>query len=265
MELPDLVQKLVIVCQREKRKLHGVKSVLVSIGKLSKEAVGALGTMKVNVVNCYGVTENLWTVTLGDSEANDGPCYGLIGFKYKVIDQNGDEVTKGAREGQLCVTGPTVMLQYWGRDEDATKKLNVERIRGTWLYTGDIARLEEKEKEKEILITFLRRKDGLNPAPKDLEAYVPELIESAIRSQPGITEAAVFKDGVGKSAAIRCAAVRDPAVETTEFQVLEGAKGSLNPRNTPATVLFVPEIPKLENGKVDPDGLAQLFEKKVTS
>lgn len=263
VEFPDFLQKLAIVCQREKRKLVGVKTATVSVGKLSREAAAALAGMQVKVINCYGITENLWTICMSDGEAHEGPAYGLIGLKYKVIDANGDEVTRPPREGQLCVTGPTVMLGYQGhldgRDEDEIKKLNIEAIRGTWLYTGDICRLEEKEKD--VLVTFLRRKDGLNPAPKDLEAFVPDLIEGAVRAQPGVKDAAVYRDGAGKNAPIRCAVVRDPAVETSEFQVLEGAKGSLTPANTPASILFVEEIPRAADGKIDLEGLAKLFEK----
>jgi len=55
------------------------------------------------------------------------------GVTLDVVDEEGVPVAPGT-VGELRAKGPNVMLGYW-RDETATQ----ERIRGGWLYTGDLA------------------------------------------------------------------------------------------------------------------------------
>jgi long-subunit acyl-CoA synthetase (AMP-forming) len=148
----------------------GIKSATVGTSKLSKEAAKQLSEMGINVSNCYGLTENLWTAALSDSQdnsrGNNPPMAALVGNRYKVVDQNGDEVEGSVREGQLCFQAPSVMIGYQQRNTEEAKLLNVDAIRGTWLYTGDIFRIEDQGKDKDLLLTFLRRKDGHNPVAK---------------------------------------------------------------------------------------------------
>jgi acyl-CoA synthetase (AMP-forming)/AMP-acid ligase II len=58
------------------------------------------------------------------------------GVTLEVVDEEGASVAPGT-VGELRAKGPNVMLGYW-RDEAATS----ERIRGGWLYTGDLATLD---------------------------------------------------------------------------------------------------------------------------
>jgi acyl-CoA synthetase (AMP-forming)/AMP-acid ligase II len=58
------------------------------------------------------------------------------GVTLEVVDDEGVPVSPGT-VGELRAKGPNVMLGYW-RDEAATQ----ERIRGGWLYTGDLATLD---------------------------------------------------------------------------------------------------------------------------
>lgn len=260
--MPDFVQKLMIVCQQTKRRLSGVKTVTVSAASINPESSTMLATMKTGLLECYGVTENLWTIAMSDAEAaaaaKKTPPLGLIGNKYKVVDANGDEVAGAVREGSLCVTGGSVMLRYEGRDEAAAKKLTTEAIRGTWLYTGDICRLEDRDKD--VFVTFIRRKDGLKSTPKPADTYLPALIEAALRAQEGVADAAVFRSGVGNNGAIFGAVVKKQGCESTEFQVLEGAKASLTPKNIPSALLFMDSIPRQADGAPDGKALEKILE-----
>jgi acyl-CoA synthetase (AMP-forming)/AMP-acid ligase II len=61
---------------------------------------------------------------------------GIPGVTLQVADADGNPAGVG-EVGELRATGPNVMLGYW-RDPDAT----AERIRGGWLYTGDLASMD---------------------------------------------------------------------------------------------------------------------------
>lgn len=160
VDTPDFLQKLAIASGQFKTPLAGIKSATVGTSDLNANAQSLLERMKVKVLRCYGLTENLWTIAMSDFEARSNRMQGLVGYRYKVIDRSGDEVEGSSREGQLCVQAPAVMLRYVLPREEDVKQLMMETIRGTWLYTGDLFRLDDNS-DGEPTLTFLGRKDGL--------------------------------------------------------------------------------------------------------
>lgn len=248
-------QKLLMFCLSAKRTLTGVQSVTVALGELSAQMRKVFSLMKIGVSHCHGQTENLWTLSMSDPSQEDASQgqFALAGIKYKAVDDNGDTIeSEGIRDGQLAVSGPTVMMRYDCKDEKEQKRLTQEAIRGTWLYTGDVFRLEGaqgKGDDKELKLKFQKRKDGLTPrfAPRD--QYDPSVIESVVRKVPGITAAAVFQDG----GLTFCAVVKVEDFAQTEFQLLGAIKPSLTPRNIPSKILFVKDIPYAADGTLDVD------------
>ena len=116
---PDFFQKLLLLCHSRQIPLRGIHSVTVGYGSLSPEFTKIFEMLKTQVLNCYGQTENLWTISMSeyfgqsDTPTQSGVLRPLTGLDYKVIDRNGDEVTgKGPREGQLAVSTPSLMLGY---------------------------------------------------------------------------------------------------------------------------------------------------------
>ncbi|HWI51489.1 MAG TPA: long-chain fatty acid--CoA ligase [Symbiobacteriaceae bacterium] len=81
-----------------------------------------------------------------------------------VSPETGEELPVG-QVGELVVRGPQVMKGYWNRP-DAT----AETLRGGWLYTGDMARMDEDgyfyivDRKKDIIIA-----GGFNIYPREVE------------------------------------------------------------------------------------------------
>src|SRR5207245_673008 len=73
-------------------------------------------------------------------EGLSGGCVGraIPGVTLEVVDETRFAVSPGTT-GELRAKGPNLMLGYW-RDQAATD----ERIRDGWLYTGDLATIDEK-------------------------------------------------------------------------------------------------------------------------
>jgi long-chain acyl-CoA synthetase len=88
----------------------------------------------------------------------------LPGLGVKVVDDEGRMLPSGI-PGELAVKGPNVMQGYLNRPEDTA-----QTIRDGWLYTGDIASIDDDgyikiiDRKKDMIIV-----DGLNVYPYEVE------------------------------------------------------------------------------------------------
>lgn len=251
---PDFFQKLLISCKALQRTLGGVKSITVSLGSLSPALCKIFGMMNVRVAHCYGQTESLWSITMTDTTntdaANSAAPTGLGAFDYKVVDKHG-EVIEGpdVREGQLCVTGPAITMKYFAKKEEQTKEWTRAALRGTWLYTGDVFKMEGEGSEARM--TFVRRLDGLNPTPKVEDTFNPVTVEKTFKKIEGVLETVAFRENQTDRGPIFVALILAEGVDLTGYQLLDQAKSGLTPKNLPKLAGVVKEIPKDAEGKTD--------------
>jgi acyl-CoA synthetase (AMP-forming)/AMP-acid ligase II len=98
--------------------------------------------------------------------------------KLKIVNENGDEVGLN-EEGELLAKGKNIMLGYY-KDKESTKNT----IKNGWLYTGDIAKIDEDgfiylvTRKKEII-----KVGGKRVSPKEIEEVifsVPEVVDCTI-------------------------------------------------------------------------------------
>ncbi len=97
------------------------------------------------------------------------------------------EVTVG-EEGELCIAGPQVMKGYWNRPDETAIALRPDAEGRTWLYTGDVARMDEDgytyivQRKKDMIIV-----SGFNVYPSEVEGVLymhPAVIEAAVIGVP---------------------------------------------------------------------------------
>ena len=94
----------------------------------------------------------------------------LPGHELRIVDDAGRAV--GEREvGEIALSGPSVMLGYYG-DDEATR----QNIRDGWLYTGDLGFTTDGElflcgRLKDIIIV-----NGRKYHPQDLESAAAEVL-----------------------------------------------------------------------------------------
>jgi long-chain acyl-CoA synthetase len=114
---------------------------------------------------------------------------GSIGVSYPDTDCRIVDVETGTLEvavgepGELIIRGPQVMQGYWNMPEET--KVALREFRGeNWLYTGDIARMDEDgyfyitDRKKDMIIV-----SGFNVYPRD--------VEEALYRHPAVQEAVV--------------------------------------------------------------------------
>src|SRR5690606_21147102 len=91
----------------------------------------------------------------------------LPGVEIKIVDEQGNELPTG-EVGELIVRGDNVTPGYF-RNEEATK----EAIKDGWLYTGDMAKVDEDgylyivDRKKDLII-----RGGFNIYPRELEELI---------------------------------------------------------------------------------------------
>ncbi|MBQ0006750.1 MAG: AMP-binding protein, partial [Alistipes sp.] len=89
-------------------------------------------------------------------------------FKICAVGTN-DEVPYGT-EGEICLTGPSLMLGYINHPEENAQTLRLHEDRHVWLHTGDMGTMDEegfnyfKQRIKRMIIT-----SGYNVYPSQIE------------------------------------------------------------------------------------------------
>jgi len=108
----------------------------------------------------------------------------LSGTDVRIVDAETDVRTLQAGEtGELAVKGPQVMAGYWNRPDETASVL-----RGGWLYTGDIARIDA-----DGYLTIVERKKDL--IKHNGYSVYPRELEDSLHEHPAVRQCAV----VGKA------------------------------------------------------------------
>jgi acyl-CoA synthetase (AMP-forming)/AMP-acid ligase II len=131
----------------------------------------------------YGSTEagNFVTVSTRADEVTRPGTIGrpLAGFRAAVVGPDDRPLPPG-EAGELVLRGTSVMSQYW-RLPEAT----AEALRGGWLHTGDVMRMDEDG----YLYMLDRLKDMVKPGGENV--YSIE-VEQVLRLHPAVSDCAVI-------------------------------------------------------------------------
>lgn len=119
----------------------------------------------------YGLSESIGPgcVHLGVENIHKVGAIGVPGYRWeaKIVDEQGAEVPQG-EIGELIVKGRGVMLCYY-KNPEAT----AEVLKDGWLYTGDMARMDEDgfiylvDRKKDVVIS-----GGENLYPVQIEDFL---------------------------------------------------------------------------------------------
>jgi acyl-CoA synthetase (AMP-forming)/AMP-acid ligase II len=131
----------------------------------------------------YGLTESIGPgcVHLGIENIHKVGAIGIPGYNWevKITDENGCSVTQG-QVGELIVKGPGLMKCYYNAPE-----ATAAAIKGGWLFTGDMARMDEEG----FIYLVDRKKDVIISGGENL---YPVQIEDFMRAHDAIKDVAVI-------------------------------------------------------------------------
>ncbi|QGY38975.1 AMP-binding protein [Pseudodesulfovibrio cashew] len=170
---------------------------------------------------------------------------GSIGLPFpdtdaKVVDMDvGGEALPPGKLGELAVRGPQVMKEYYNRP-DATADV----LRNGWLYTGDIAYMDEEgyffivDRKKDLIIS-----GGYNIYPRE--------IDEVLHAHPKIDEAvSVGIPHEARGEIVKAYVVVKEGETLTRSDVIAYCREKLANYKVPRRVEFRRELPKTMVGKV---------------
>ncbi|MEZ0094208.1 amino acid adenylation domain-containing protein [Streptacidiphilus sp. EB129] len=215
-----------------------------------------------DVVNQYGPTEGTMTTTSARITADSGRSgpaplgRPVAGARLWIVDRHGDLAPVGV-PGEVWIGGDRLAEGYHGAPALTAERFVPEPfsgLPGARAYrTGDLAR-----RNPDGTLTFLGRGDDqVKIRGRRVE---PAGIESALRTLPGVAEAAVLAvppDRPGGS--VRLVAWVAPATLAPDA-VRAALRGLLPEHQVPGTVQVLPALPRTPNNKVDRRALAALGE-----
>jgi long-chain acyl-CoA synthetase len=158
----------------------------------------------------------------------------------KIMDQEtGTRELPPGEEGELAIFGPQVMGGYWGNPQETAMVL-----RDGWLYTGDLARMDEDgyfyivERKKDLIIA-----GGYKIYPRE--------VEEVLYQHPGVKEAAAF--GVPdayRGETVKVVVVPRDGAALTAADIEAHCRALLTVYKVPKIIEFRTELPKSLVGKV---------------
>jgi acyl-CoA synthetase (AMP-forming)/AMP-acid ligase II len=208
----------------------------------TKERLLKLFPNAEGVYDVYGCTEaspNIAILKARDS-LRKRECVGppVPFLEVRIVDEKGRDVPMG-EVGELICQGPNVMKGYY-KDRKAT----LEALRGGWLYTGDLARMDEEgfvyivDRKKDMIVS-----GGENIYPREIEEVLyrhPKIQDAAIIGVPDRTW--------GES--VKAFIVLKKGERLKEEEVIEYCKKYLASYKKPKSVEFVEDLPRNPSGKV---------------
>jgi long-chain acyl-CoA synthetase len=171
----------------------------------------------------------------------------LPGYELRIVDDQDREVPVG-EPGEVCCRSRGVMLGYW-KSPEAT----AETLRGGWLHTGDVGRVDEDgylwiiDRKKDLII-----RGGFNVFPRD--------VEDALLEHPAVAMAGVVgrPDQVHGEEVVAFVALRGEETVTPD-DLIAFARARLAAYKYPREVRVVPVLPHTPVGKLDRKALRALL------
>lgn len=160
-------------------------------------------------------------------------------FEAKIVSPEGSPVAQD-EPGELLIKGPGVMKGYLNRPTETE-----ETLKGGWLHTGDIARMDEDgyiyivDRKKDLII-----RGGYNVYPREIEEVIyqiPEILETAVIGLPHAD--------LGEE--IMAIVVLHEGVEIKEDDIRDFVKQRVAPYKYPRVIQIRQEpLPKSGTGKI---------------
>ena len=231
--------------------ISGSAPLLVETKKKFEELTG--GTL----VEGYGLTESHVATHANPLKGKNPPGsigLPLPGVEVRIVDpvEGNEELPIGAI-GELIMRGPTIMQGYWNMPNETASSL-----RDGWLYTGDIARMDEEgyfyieDRKKDLIIC-----GGYNVYPREIEEVLarhPAVMEVSVAGVPDP------KRGENVMAWV----VKRPGFEkATEAEIIAWSKNELAAYKYPRLIQFRDELPKTTVGKVLKRELVREYKEKA--
>lgn len=197
----------------------------------------------------YGTTE---CVTASCLTPKDYARAGSIGVPfpdtfYKIVTPGTTDEVGANVEGEICISGPTVMLGYMDNPEETAQTLRRHYDGRIWLHTGDLGHMDQdgfvyfRQRIKRMIVT-----SGYNVYPSQLENIIDSHEKVLLSCVIGV------KDPY-RVQRVKAYVVPMPGVEPTDElrqELLDYCSNRIAKYAMPRDLEFRAELPKTLVGKV---------------
>ncbi len=253
--VPTLFEALLRAENLEGQDLSFLKGIFSGGDSLSPELKKKVDTF-LKAHNCseqiregFGTTE---CVTASCLTPKDYARPGSIGVPfpdvyYKIVTPGTTEEVDPNTEGEICISGPTVMLGYMDNPEETAHTLRRHYDGRIWLHTGDLGHMDQdgfvyfRQRIKRMIVT-----SGYNVYPSQLENIIDGHEKVLLSCVIGI------KDEY-RGQKVKAFVVPMPGIEPTEElkkELLDYCSGHIAKYAMPRDLEFRTELPKTLVGKV---------------
>jgi acyl-CoA synthetase (AMP-forming)/AMP-acid ligase II len=190
----------------------------------------------------YGLSEATCTSTMNPPGARRIGSVGtpLRGQRVQLREADGQMTGEAGREGEICISGPTLMSGYMGAHDESSRAVSAG-----WLRTGDMGRFDA---DGYLYITG-RIKDVIIRGGENLS---PVLIESAVTADLRVAACCVIRQEHRDLGEVPVAfVVLKPEAQMTEHEVRDAVRRRLSRIHVPQQVIFIKSLPETLVGKVD--------------
>ena len=253
--VPTLFEALLRLPSMEKADLSSLKGVFSGGDSLSIELKKKMDKFlydhkcAIQVREGYGTTETVTACCLTPPHIYKE---GSIGLPFpdtyiKIVKPGTDEELPYGQEGEILLSGPTVMREYIKHPEETAQTLRRHADGRTWVYTGDLGTMDDegfvyfKGRAKRMIIT-----SGYNVYPAQLENIIDacDLVQMScvigVKDDYRMQRVKAFvmlKPGV-------------PQNEETRETILAHCRKNIAKYAMPREIEFRDELPKTLVGKV---------------
>jgi len=256
--IPTMLKRLVESPLASPERLASLRLVLSGGAPIAPALVRQVLALGCEYAQTYGMTETSPYLTLGilsetqrrlppeevlRLRARTGRPFG--GVELEVVDAEDRPVPADDRSvGEIRVRAATVTPGYWRKPEETARA-----IRDGWLYTGDLAVLDQHG----FVDIVDRKKDMILSGGENV--YSTE-VENVLYEHPSVLEAAVFArpdplwgESVNAAVVLKPGAVADPR------ELVEFCRGRIAGYKVPRAVELLDELPKTGSGKISKEAL----------
>ncbi len=241
-----------------KYKLNTIKACISGSAPLMRETKVKFEQLTGGkLVEGYGLSEAPTATHCNPLYATDSPV-GSIGLPLPDVDCKiislDDEVTElpPGEIGELVIKGPQVFKGYHNMPTETENTL-----RNGWLYTGDIARMDEEG----YFFIVDRKKELIKPGGYQVW---PREVEEVIKEHPKVLEVGVA--GVPdpyRGETVKAWVVPKAGETLTEQEIVDWCKERLAKYKVPTQIEFRTELPKTTVGKILRRELVREHKEKV--
>lgn len=197
----------------------------------------------------YGLTEATAATCLTNE---DDYCENSIGIPFpdtyfKIVKIDTHEEASLGDDGEICISGPTVMIGYLNNESETNQVLRYHSDGRLWLHTGDVGTMLSdgtilfKQRIKRIIIS-----SGYNIYPSYVENIICRHKDVLACTVIGVSHP--YKGQVAKAYVV----LKDSVIESNKIkkEIQELCEKNISKYSLPAEYEFRSKLPKTTIGKV---------------